>query len=76
MAGEHYRCLYRPLGLWSVIHIMGFDDYFYRLGCDNYAHQHHIQTGLDVGQLPGALVAYVLEIKTLRLRTIYYLSDS
>lgn len=47
----------------SVIHDMGFDDYFLLVwDVMNYAHQHHIQTGPGRGSAAGALVAYVLEI--------------
>lgn len=47
----------------SVIHNMGFDDYFLIVwDVMNYAHQHRIQTGQGRGSAAGALVAYVLEI--------------
>ncbi|WP_125572879.1 DNA polymerase III subunit alpha [Levilactobacillus huananensis] len=47
----------------SVIHRMGFDDYFLIVwDIMNFAHRAHIQTGPGRGSAAGSLVAYVLAI--------------
>lgn len=47
----------------SIIHAMGFDDYFLIVwDVMNYAHQQKIVTGAGRGSAAGSLVAYVLSI--------------
>lgn len=47
----------------TVIHQLGFDDYFLIVwDVMNYAHEHHITTGPGRGSAAGSLVAYVLAI--------------
>ncbi|MGV0167518.1 DNA polymerase III subunit alpha [Furfurilactobacillus sp. WILCCON 0119] len=47
----------------TVIHDLGFDDYFLIVwDVMNYAHEHHITTGPGRGSAAGSLVAYTLAI--------------
>ncbi|EFR31960.1 DNA polymerase III subunit alpha [Eremococcus coleocola] len=50
----------------SVIHQMGYDDYFLIVAdIVSYCRQHHIQLGAGRGSAPGSLVTYLLGVSTI-----------